>query len=277
MLTKPSPSDWVKAARFYDTEVEETEYVPLARFIREERRALREIVGSLGPDLLVLEFGSGTGRVLLDLISHPRVGQKIGLAIGIDISPSMIAAAREKRDIYRGRNFQKIVFLHLNALAASAVFGGRKIDLASVSRANGNGPELVRAEGRIVPRCKRVVISALNTIGVFDPRRKSAYLREMIRSAGIGGTIVVSSFDRTAFARYAGELYRSVPAIIEYTGTISPFMRNETAELSKPGYYSRWYDHFDLISTLKELGCSEISSRKLAPLGNIILARSKST
>ena len=129
------------------------------------REHLREMAALIGPDAVVIEFGTGAGiktRMLLEALEQP------GVYVPIDISKEQLASASQQLS----ERFPEVKILPLHADYTHSI----------------TIPEIENSGNR-------VVFFPGSTIGNFEPSEAVAFLKRATRLVGHGGGLLIG-FDR---------------------------------------------------------------------------------
>ncbi len=253
--TKRTENVWTRNAREYDEFVHRDSDLPFLRdFIRQEDALLEDLVAGAAQDVTILEFGSGTGRTLIDLALREDLKPKINLLLGIDHSQGMLDVARPKRDKARQGARDRVFFFDLDGAHANRAFWNGKIRLHPSMNDDGH---LKRAsfQPSDYERGDRFICCLLNTLGVLDATTREAMIRNMFNAAGDDDSVIISVFDRDAFRIYARELYPHIHALVGKDKiTDDSSYEDQLAEFRAGYYYSHWFAPDEIDNLVAQAG-----------------------
>ncbi|WP_242393028.1 L-histidine N(alpha)-methyltransferase [Anaeromyxobacter oryzisoli] len=156
---------WLYDARgsaLYELICEQPEYYPARTELAILERHLGEIAGAIGPEVLVFEYGAGSGRKTVELLA--ALERPTGY-LPVDISATALAeAARRLSRQFPGLPIRPVVGDFTEGIALPDA------DLACA---------------------RRLAFLPGSTIGNFDPPEAVALLRRMARDAGAGGKLLI--------------------------------------------------------------------------------------
>jgi L-histidine Nalpha-methyltransferase len=156
---------WLYDARgsaLYELICEQPEYYPARTELAILERHLGEIARAIGPDALVFEYGAGSGRKTVRLLSAL---ERPAAYLPVDISP--------------------------DALAKAARGLSRQLPRLSIRPVVGDFTEGVVLPDVELPCSRRLAFFPGSTIGNFDPPEAVALLRRMAHEAGPGGALLI--------------------------------------------------------------------------------------
>jgi L-histidine N-alpha-methyltransferase len=162
---KSIPPKWLYDARgsaLYELICAQPEYYPARTEILILDRHAEEIAEAVGPEALVFEYGTGSGRKtarLLAALDRPAA------YLPVDISPEALGSAAEQL----ARRFPRLA---VRPVVADFTEG---VDLPAVD----------------VPWSRRLAFFPGSTIGNYDPPEAVGLLRRMAREAGPGGALLI--------------------------------------------------------------------------------------
>lgn len=162
---KAIPPKWLYDARgsaLYELICEQPEYYPARTEMGILERHAEEIAGAIGPDALVFEYGTGSGRktaLLLDALERPVA------YLPVDIAPE--------------------------ALAGAAAELARRFPRLSVRPVVADFTEGVTLPEVEAPFARRLAFFPGSTIGNFDPPEAVGLLRRLGSEAGPGGALLI--------------------------------------------------------------------------------------
>jgi len=251
--TKRTENVWTRNAREYDEFVNRDSKLPFLRdFIRQEETLLEDLITKAAQDVTLLEFGSGTGRTLIDFATRGDL-DKVKLLLGLDHSQGMLEVARPKRDqIARGAR-DRLFFFDLDGAHANRAFWNGQVrlhpsmnDEAHAKRADFKSANYERGD--------RFICCLLNTLGVLDATTREAMLRNMFTAAGDDDSVIISVFDRDAFKVYARELYPHIRTLVGKDEINEESYDDRLAEFRAGYYYSHWFGQDEIESLVEQSG-----------------------
>ena len=151
-----------RGAELFEEITEQPEYYPTRTELGILRAHLPEIASLVGPEAVVVEFGSGSGRktqLLLDALQHPAA------YIPVDI-------AREQLEVVAARMDRDFPRLHVLPLATDYTLPFRLPDPGP-----GAGPPLLFFPG--------------STVGNFEPEAAEEFLAQARESLGPGSSLLL--------------------------------------------------------------------------------------
>ena len=271
MATGSTPI-WNKAARDYEKYVTHSTNHFLKQYLRKEREFIKETIQeaakTTGKKVTVFEVGSGTGRVAFDIADNRDLDPFIKYIIGIDSAEEMVNQAIKLQleklrwnpnDPELSKRFSKIFFSVMDALDLSNYIQDGKISQ------NGSLPGLEKINRDIFNQSVKVVILALNTLGVFRSTSRPDLLNDMRSIAGFDGYVIISVFSAKDFKYCAGKIYRSMLPLVEATKK-ADLIFGRTKELdksiyifrSKTGdYWSEWFTKEAFDKLIRNIGQAE--------------------
>jgi SAM-dependent methyltransferase len=251
--TKRTQNVWTRNAREYDEFVHRESELPFLRdFIRQEETLLEDLLTKATQDVTLLEFGSGTGRTLIDFAKRGNLG-KVKLFLGLDHSQGMLEVARRKRDKTARNARDRLFFFDLDGAHANRAFWNGQVRLHSSMN---DEAQLKRAgfEAGGYERGDRFICCLLNTLGVLDATTREAMLRNMFTAAGDDDSVIISVFDREAFEVYARELYPHIHALVGKDEITDESYDDQLAEFRAGYYYSHWFAKEEIESLVDQSG-----------------------
>lgn len=162
---KSIPPKWLYDARgsaLYELICDQPEYYPTRTELMILDRHVDEIAEAIGPQALVFEYGTGSGRKTARLLG--ALDRPAGY-LPVDISPEALAGAAEQL-------VRRFPGLEVRPVVADFTQG---VTLPAVG----------------VPWSRRLAFFPGSTIGNFDPPEAVGLLRRMAREAGPGGALLI--------------------------------------------------------------------------------------
>lgn len=250
---------WTQIAAHYDEHVSRDSPVPFLRqFIRAEDDYVIGLIQNAPTDVTLVEFGSGTGRTIHYLRSHPEIPEKVVYFIGFDHSDGMIRESRTKRANSPGVSSGRTFFFTLDGATAFENFWGGHLllteNLGDVDHLKANPFDAATYESS-----DKIFCCLLNTLGVLDQSTRAQFVANLFVAASDADTVVVSVFDREAFEEYAPKLYSAIEPLVGASKEDDYKFDDADAEFRAGNYFSHWFGEAEL-NELVEAGGGRVHS-----------------
>lgn len=272
MIVTPSQI-WERIASIYDTNVTMTDNKILQDYTRMEKQFLADVVEEQTTNVTVIEIGSGTGRVLIDLANRSQISGKIDYLIGTDNASSMIDISKNKLMKEPKYIQNKINFFHIEGEEITDFFRNGTMDISALKQRYGNTKETTNIQVEAYSKSKKIVCILLNTLGIMRPSIRESIINNMVRCAGKGGLVIISVFNANSFDKYAGKIYRELKDMVGNFKEPHAFNSTKHEFRSETGYFSNWFEEDKISQLMSKAGCHNMVTKEIGDIALFMIGK----